>query len=164
KNAPAKEAPAEQPKAAAKAEDKGVNTAAASGDQNDPKSRYTAIVETRFMAGVKEFQQWMGDSHPVTGTGLPKRADIQHVAANIGMDAESIANNQDPAVSPSYDTDLSVPAGPQPTRYGQYAQAIPELISFREALQASTLISVLSTKAHPGSRAKTFGFVDLDQI
>src|SRR5699024_2194777 len=90
KKAPAKEAPAEQPKA----EDKGVNTAAASDDQNDPKSRYTAIVETRFMAGVKELQQWMGDSHPVTGTGLPKRADIQNVAATIGIEAEGVAKKQ----------------------------------------------------------------------
>src|SRR5699024_11428142 len=46
--------------------------------------RYTAIVETRFMAGVKELQHWVGESHPVTGTGLPKRADIKNVAATIG--------------------------------------------------------------------------------
>lgn len=164
KNAPAKEAPAEQPKAAAKAEDKGVNTAAASGDQNDPKSRYTAIVETRFMAGVKEFQQWMGDSHPVTGTGLPKRADIQDVAATIGIEAEGVAKKQDPAEASASDSDLSVPAGTQPTRYVQSAQAIPELMAFLEALQASELIAVLSTKVQPGARAQTFGFEDFDQV
>lgn len=164
KEAPAKEAPAEQPKAAAKAEDKGVNTGAASGDQDDPKARYTAIVETRFMAGVKEFQQWMGDSHPVTGTGLPKRADIQDVAATIGIEAEGVAKKQDPAEAPASDSDLSVPAGTQPTRYVQSAQAIPELMAFLEALQAFELIAVLSTKVQPGARAQTFGFEDFDQV
>ena len=108
-------------------------------------------------AGVKEFQQWMGDSHPVTGTGLPKRADIQDVAATIGIEAEGVAKKQDPAEASASDSDLSVPAGTQPTRYVQSAQAIPELMAFLEALQASELIAVLSTKVQPGARAQTFG-------
>src|SRR5699024_6247785 len=56
----ATETSAAQPKAAAKPQ----KTPAEPLDQEtqadnrpDPKDRYTAIVETRFMAGVKEFQQ-----------------------------------------------------------------------------------------------------------
>lgn len=163
----ATETSAAQPKAAAKPQ----KTPAEPLDQEtqadnrpDPKDRYTAIVETRFMAGVKEFQQWMGESHPVTGTGLPKRADIQDVAATIGIEAEGVAKKQDPAQAPASDTDLTVVAGTQPTRYVQSAQAIPELMAFLEALQAFELIEVLSTKVQPGARAQTFGFEDFDQL
>lgn len=160
----AKDTPAAQPKAATKAKDEAVDTSAApAGDQDDPKARYTAIVETRFMAGVKELQQWMGDSHPVTGTGLPKRADIQDVAATIGIEAEGVAKKQDPAEAPASDADLNVPAGTQPTRYVQSAQAVPELMAFLEALQAFELIEVLSTKVQPGARAQAFGFEDFEQ-
>src|SRR5699024_2239485 len=134
------------------------------GSRPDSKDRYTAIVETRFMAGGKEYQQWMGDSHPVTGTGLPKRADIQDVAATIGIEAEGVAKKQDPAQAPASDSDLSVVAGAQPTRYVQSAQAIPELMAFLEALQAFELIEVLSTKVQPGARAQAFGFEHFDQL
>lgn len=131
---------------------------------DDPKARYTAIVETRFMAGVKEFQQWMGDAHPVTGTGLPKRADIQAVAATVGIDAEGVAKKQEPDEAPASDSDLSVPAQPQPTRYVQSAQAIPELMAFLDALQEFKLIDIVSTKVQPGERAQEFGFEDFDQL
>ncbi|WP_022869951.1 hypothetical protein [Yaniella halotolerans] len=164
KQAPAKEAPAAQPKPAAKTQEKAADTAAPADDQTDVRGRYTAIVETRFMAGVKEFQQWMGDSHPVTGTGLPKRADIQDVAATIGIEAEGVAKKQDPAEAPASDTDLNVVAGTQPTRYVQSAQALPELMAFLEALQEFQLIEVLSTKVQPGARAQAFGFEDFEQL
>src|SRR5699024_11395047 len=70
--------------------------------------RYAAIDETRVMAGVKQLQHWVGESHPVTGTGLPKRADIKNVAATIGITAEGVAKKQDPEPAPASDTDLSI--------------------------------------------------------
>lgn len=133
-------------------------------DQNDPQARYTAIVETRFMAGVKEFQQWMGDSHAVTGTGLPKRADIQDVAATIGIEAEGVAKKQEPEAAPASDSDLNVPAEPQPTRYVQSAQAIPELMAFWTALQDVDFVELSSTKIQPGANAQDFGFEEFDQL
>lgn len=138
--------------------------AATDTGSDDPKARYSAIVETRFMAGVKEFQQWMGDSHPVTGTGLPKRADIQDVAATVGIAAEGVAKKQEPEDAPASDADLNVPAQPQPTRYVQSAQAIPELMAFLDALQEFQLIDITSTKVQPGARAQEFGFEDVDQL
>lgn len=151
-------APAAQPAATTEA------APAAEADQDDPQARYTAIVETRFMAGVKEFQQWMGESHAVTGTGLPKRADIQDVAATIGIEAEGVAKKQEPEAAPASDSDLNVPAEPQPTRYVQSAQAIPELMAFWTALQDVNFVELSSTKIQPGANAQDFGFEAFDQL
>ena len=129
-----------------------------------PQARYTAIVETQFMAGVKEFFQWMGESHAVTGTGLPKRADIKDVAATIGIDAEGVAKKPAEEESEASDLDLTVPAAPRSTRYVTSAQAIPELMAFWTALQETELVEVNSTKVQPGKNAQTFGFEDFDQL
>lgn len=133
-------------------------------DETDPAAQYTAILETRFMAGVKEFNQWMGESHPVTGTGLPKRADIQAVAATIGIDAEGVAKKpveEEPVAS---DTDLTIAAQPQPTRYATSAQAIAELMAFWNTLQETGLAEVTSTKIQPGANAIEFGFEDTQHL
>lgn len=138
--------------------------APAEASQDDPKTRYTAIVETRFMAGIKEFAQWMGESHPVTGTGLPKRADIKDVAATIGIDAEGVAKKPDPVEPVASELDLNVPAEPQPTRFATSAQAIPELMAFWNTLQAAAVVEVLSTKIQPGANTLEFGFEDFDKL
>ena len=129
-----------------------------------PQARYTAIVETQFMAGVKEFFQWMGESHAVTGTGLPKRADIKDVAATVGIDAEGVAKKPADEESEASDLDLTVPAAPRSTRYVTSAQAIPELMAFWTTLQETDLVEVNSTKVQPGKNAQTFGFEDFDQL
>lgn len=131
---------------------------------DDPEARYTAIVETRFMAGVKEFAQWMGDGHAVTGTGLPKRADIKDVAATIGIDAEGVAKKPEEAQPVASDLDLSVPAEVQPTRYATSAQAIPELIAFWTTMQETGQAQVNSTKIQPGDKAAAFAFEDAEQL
>lgn len=129
-----------------------------------PQARYTAIVETPFMAGVKEFFQWMGESHAVTGTGLPKRADIKDVAATIGIDAEGVAKKPAEEESVASDLDLTVPVAPRSTRYVTSAQAIPELMAFWNTLQETNLVEVNSTKIQPGKNAQAFGFEDFDQL
>lgn len=139
-------------------------TEAAEASTNDPKARYTAIVETRFMAGVKEFFQWMGDSHPVTGTGLPKRADIQDVTATIDIDAEGVAKKPEEDEPVASDLDLNVPAEARPTRYVTSAQAIPEFMAFWTTLQETQMVEVLSTKIQPGKNAHDFGFEAFDQL
>ena len=140
-------------------------TAEASESSADgPQARYTAIVETQFMAGVKEFFQWMGESHAVTGTGLPKRADIKDVAATIGIDAEGVAKKPAEEESVASDLDLTVPAAPRSTRYVTSAQAIPELMAFWNTLQETELVEVNSTKVQPGKNAHPFGFEDFDQL
>ena len=131
---------------------------------DDPQVRYTAILETRFMAGVKEFAQWMGDGHAVTGTGLPKRADIKDVAATIGIDAEGVAKKPEEAEPVASDLDLNVAAEPQPTRYATSAQAIPELMAFWTTLQETGQAQVSSTKIQPGAKAAAFEFEDTQQL
>lgn len=136
----------------------------AAANADDPNARYTAIVETRFMAGVKEFAQWMGEGHAVTGTGLPKRADIQDVAATIGIDAEGVAKKPAEAEPVASDVDLNVAAGAQPTRYATSAQAIPELMAFWTTLQETGQATVSSTKIQPGANASAFEFEDVEQL
>ena len=136
----------------------------ANDETTSDTKRYKAIVETRFLAGVKELQHWVGESHPVTGTGLPKRADIKDVAATIGITAEGVAKKQEPEPAPASDTDLSIAAQPQPTRYVQSAQAIPEVMAFLAALQECGVIEVGSTKVQPGAGDQDFGFENVDQL
>ena len=163
---PADEAPAEEPTPASddvvEIVDETAETPEASAD--DPEARYTAIVETRFMAGVKEFFQWMGESHAVTGTGLPKRADIQDVAATIDIDAEGVAKKPAEDEAAATDLDLSLPAAQRPTRNVTSAQAIPELMAFWTTLQETDLVEIKSTKVQPGGKASTFGFEEFDQL
>ncbi len=136
----------------------------ADANADDPHARYTAIVETRFMAGVKEFAQWMGEGHAVTGTGLPKRADIKDVAATIGIDAEGVAKKPEEAEPVASDQDLTVAAEPQPTRYATSAQAIPELMAFWTTMQATGQAVVKSTKIQPGAKAAAFAFEAYEQL
>ncbi|HEY4578070.1 MAG TPA: hypothetical protein VIG67_09500 [Yaniella sp.] len=163
---PEDETPAEEPTPASddvvEIVDETAETPGASAD--DPEARYTAIVETRFMAGVKEFFQWMGESHAVTGTGLPKRADIQDVAATIDIDAEGVAKKPAEDEAAATDLDLSLPAAQRPTRYVTSAQAIPELMAFWTTLQETDLVEIKSTKVQPSSKASTFGFEEFDQL
>lgn len=163
---PADETPAEEPTPASddvvEIVDETAETPESSAD--DPEARYTAIVETRFMAGVKEFFQWMGESHAVTGTGLPKRADIQDVAATIDIDAEGVAKKPAEDEAAATDLDLSLPAAQRPTRYVTSAQAIPELMAFWTTLQETDLVEIKSTKVQPGGKASTFGFEEFDQL
>ena len=136
----------------------------APANADDPQARYTAILETRFMAGVKELAQWMGDGHAVTGTGLPKRADIKDVAATIGIDAEGVAKKPEAVEPVASDLDLSVAAEVQPTRYATSAQAIPELMAFWTTLQETGQAQVTSTKIQPGPNAAAFEIEDHEQL
>src|SRR5699024_7190551 len=61
-------------------------------------------------------------------------------------------------------SDLNVPAEPQPTRYVQSAQAIPELMAFWTALQDVDFVELSSTKIQPGANAQDFGFEEFDQL
>ena len=165
---------AQQPEAAAQPEPSAAadevvdvvdETAAADDTSADgPEARYTAIVETAFMAGVKEFFQWMGESHAVTGTGLPKRADIKDVAATVSIDAEGVAKKPAEEESVDSDLDLTIAATTRPTRFVTSAQAIPELMAFWTTLQEAGLVEVTSTKIQPAKNAPTFGFEDFDQL
>ncbi|WP_344987120.1 hypothetical protein [Enteractinococcus fodinae] len=159
---PAQAAPAAATEEVVEVVDETADTSESSAD--GPQARYTAIVETQFMAGVKEFFQWMGESHAVTGTGLPKRADIKDVAATVGIDAEGVAKKPADEESVASDLDLTVPAAPRSTRYVTSAQAIPELMAFWTALQETELVEVTSTKIQPGKNAQPFGFEDFDQL
>ena len=159
---PAQAAPAAAAEEVVEVVDETAETSESSAD--GPQARYTAIVETQFMAGVKEFFQWMGESHAVTGTGLPKRADIKDVAATIGIDAEGVAKKPADEESVASDLDLTVPAAPRSTRYVTSAQAIPELMAFWTTLQETELVEVNSTKIQPGKNAQPFGFENFDQL
>lgn len=131
---------------------------------DDPAARYTAVVETRFMAGVKEFFQWMGESQAVTGTGMPKRADIKDVAATINIDAEGVAKKPAGDESAASDVDLTIPAEPRATRFVTSAQAIPELMAFWTTLQETGLVEISGTKIQPAKDAPTFGFEDFEHL
>src|SRR5699024_5680948 len=124
----------------------------------------TAIVETRFMAGVKEFFQWVGGSHAGTGTAVPERADSQHVAATIDLQAARVAKEPASEESVASDHDLTIPAYPRATRYVTSAQAIPELMAFWRPLQETGLVEVNSTSIQPGKDAPTSGFEEYEQL
>lgn len=118
------------------------------------EERLEAVVATPLISGVAKLMQWMGDSKPITATGVPKRADIAAVAAMIGIAAKGVAKLQPPEDTVGdleYYFDLTQPARPQPTRQVQSASDISELLAWWTSMQAQSLIEISSTRVRPSS-------------
>lgn len=116
------------------------------------EDRYAAVAATPLITGIAKLLEWMGKSKPVTGTGMPKRADIRTVAAMIGIDAEGVATSPpvDFTDESMWDLDLSKPAPEKPTRYVQSAKDIGEVRAWWAALEIHDGIELSSTRVMPG--------------
>lgn len=122
-------------------------------DEMDEGARRSALAETQIVSAVRELLSWLGGSRPITSSGVPRRADINPLAAMIGISAEGVARR--PRHDP-FGQDLGVPAHQRLPFYAQSALEVPELMAWWDALQEVGVIELTSTRVRPGPEATTF--------
>jgi len=130
------------------------------------QERYAAVVSTPLVTGIPKLVEWIGKSQLVTGTGMPKRADIAHVAAMIGIDAQGVAKLPPLEVTDStlQNLDLSKPAPPQTTLQVQSAKDIGALRAWWAALEIHDGIELTSTRVLPGPMSETLTAPQIDDL
>lgn len=130
------------------------------------EDRYAAVVATPLITGVAKLVEWLGTSQPVTGTGMPKRADIEQVAAMLGIDAQGVAKLPPLEIADStlLALDLSKPAPPQPTLQVQSAKDIEALRAWWTALEIHRGIEFTSTRVLPGPMFETLAKPQLEDL
>lgn len=135
------------------------------GLENIPfEDRYAALVATPLLSGTARLVEWIGKSQPVTGTGMPRRADIGVVADMIGIDAQGVAKApplefDDAAVQA---LDLSKPAPTKPMVRVQSAKQIGELRAWWAALEIHEGIELSATRIKPGLLSETLAAPQLE--
>lgn len=68
-----------------------ISNAMARRDAVPPAERGAVLNELRLVQATEELLAWIGDGRPVTGSGLPRRADIGVVAGMFGVAAHGSA-------------------------------------------------------------------------
>lgn len=130
------------------------------------EDRFAALVSTPLLTGIPKLLEWIGKSKPVTGTGMPKRADIGVVTAMIGIDAQGVAKQPPLEITDStmWDLDLSKPAPPRPTLKVQSAKDIDALRAWWATLEAHAGIELTSTKVLPGTISEALAAPQIDDL
>lgn len=130
------------------------------------EDRYAVVTSTPLVSGVARLVEWIGKSKPATGTGMPKRADIETVAAMIGIDAQGVAKLPPPQVTDAdmSDLDLSKPAQQKPTLKVQSAKEISVLRAWWTALEIQAGIELTSTKVQPGPMSEPLAAPQIDDL
>lgn len=130
------------------------------------EERYAAIVSTPLITGAAKLIEWIGKSKPVTGTGMPKRADIEVVAAMLGIDAQGVAKSppMESDMDMALDLDLSKPASKKPTLQVQSAKDIGALRTWWSALEIHEAIVLTATTVRPGPMSELLADPHIDDL
>lgn len=119
----------------------GISAALTSVAEVPEAVRRAALERTRIVAAVRPLLEWLGSGRPATASGAVRRADIQPLAALLGIEAVGVAKLP--------------PAGEE--RHGPIPALsmfdLPVVAEWWQALQAADLISLLTTRVRPGSGA-----------
>jgi len=118
----------------------------------DPAERRKACAATRIVAMVPPLLEWIGSGRKATQTGAVRRADIQEVAAMLGVSA--IGVNKLPDVPDDYPNlfEDTPPDPQQPIRVLAMGD-VPLLASWWEDLKVVNVIDVASSRVRPGPAA-----------
>lgn len=104
--------------------------------------RLEAFNGTRLCAATRELLEWLGDrGQGVTGTGLPRRADIATVAGMLGIEAVGVAK------SPRPDERGLV-------RHVKSAIEIPELLTWWDSVMVLGITDVTKTRVRLGDEGR----------
>lgn len=128
--------------------------AMAAADAVAPAKRWRAFAKLPIVAGVEPFLAWLGKSRGITASGALRRADIEPVAAMIGVSARGVAKH--PPFSPG---EFGLPGSlneplPIPDTYEvQSAHEVPQLAAWWEALHGAQLVDFTATRVRPGVEA-----------
>ncbi|MEV1131842.1 hypothetical protein [Agromyces sp. NPDC049794] len=126
-----------------------------SAEQIDPAERRAALAETRIVAAVRDLLAWIGTGRPVSPSGGVRRADIERVAAMIGVSAVGVAkrSSEELEFPPLIDVDLNVPLPEPATTHARSMYEVPMLSAWWEALATAEVITRSATRARPGPAA-----------
>lgn len=132
-------------------------------EQIPAEQRHQAINELPVISGILKLRDWLGKSQPITGTAVPKRADIETVAAMIGLDAQGVARLADATPQPDHakvlrfmasehedPAEFDLPEVPdaesKQTVYVRSALDLPELMAWWRTLEKLEIILLTSTR------------------
>lgn len=122
----------------------------------DDGQRRSAISDLPLMSATRALLEWIGSSRPITQTGVPRRADIETVAAMIGVDAEGTARRSERTDWNAMARQLGGPVSERQRVLVQSAQEIPELMAWWTGLQEAGVIELTVTRVRPGPHADSF--------
>ncbi|GAA3924378.1 hypothetical protein [Microbacterium invictum] len=115
------------------------------------EQRRQALADLPLIAGVRGLLEWMGTSKPITDTGALRRADIEPVAAMIGLNAVGVAK-----------------------RTGRWTESAPVQVStmwelaplgaWWEVLQIAGIVHVTASRVRPGPAAAEWLADDLPPL
>ncbi|MGV8882784.1 MAG: hypothetical protein ACOH19_11595 [Rhodoglobus sp.] len=105
-----------------------------------PVVRHAALARTQLVGAVSSVLSWIGSGQPVTSAGMVRRADIQGLAAMLGISAIGVASA---SLSPIDD---------QPFQARSMAD-VPALAAWWEALLSTDLIQLTATRVRQGPAA-----------
>lgn len=130
-------------------------------DEISLEERVAAVTATPVVAGIRELTDWIGSGRQVTASGQLRRADIEPVAAMLGLRAQGVAKR--PAAGE--EGDIADAEHPLQVRS---ANEIAELALWWDVLARGNLVEVGKTKVQVGPEAQKYGaeaaFEDLEQF
>lgn len=119
-----------------------LDSATAAASEVPPLARREALAQTLPVSAVHGLLEWLADGRPVTQTGAIRRADLQRVAALLGISVIGVAKRP-----PIGDDDVDAPLPVQ--SMGD----VPELAAWWRALLVSGVIKTTATRVRPGPSA-----------
>src|SRR5699024_3494792 len=118
--------------------------------------RCAALGQTRLVTAVPDLLAWVGKSQQISSSGRLRRADIEHVAAMIGVSAVGVAKRPLPELSPLDSTlEKTTPSEPE-TIYARSSTDVPMLSAWWEALRAAGVTELTATRVRPGPQCEGF--------
>jgi hypothetical protein len=117
----------------------------------DEGLRRSALAETSVSSAVTPFLEWLGTGRAITQSGLLRLADIEPVAAMLGVRAQGVRKLPEIPL-PEFPTDLSAPLDDPEVFYAQSMKDVPVLRAWWSALQHVGIIELTKTRVRPGPR------------
>lgn len=119
-----------------------LDSASAAAGEVPPLARREALAQTLPVSAVHGLLEWLGEGRPLTQTGAIRRADLQRVAALLGISVIGVAKRP-----PIGDGDVDAPM------HVQSMGEVPELAAWWRALLVSEVIETTATRVRPGPSA-----------
>lgn len=121
------------------------------------KKRGASQAATTLCRSVGEFLAWLGTSRQVTASGWLRLADIEPVAAMLGVRAAGSSLSSSPDVSqlplPGVPTASSQRAPGESTRQVRSMANVPILAAWWSALQRADIVEIRGSRVRPGPAA-----------
>lgn len=137
-----------------------LNEALRETEQIPAQERQEQLARTRLVSAVRPLLEWLGTGRACSPTGGVRRADIEQVAALLGISAVGVSKR--PPLAPGDQQTLlagTAPDAPLPTPETIHALSmsdVPVLAAWWRALVGVGLLERRGTRIRPGSAAQSW--------